>query len=190
MTKVFIGGSRAVSRLNDLIRAQMDDLMRKGCMILIGDANGADKAVQQHFADSQYRNVTVFCMDRCRNNVGGWETRSITSENRKYDFAYYAQKDLAMAREAHCGVMLWDGKSKGTLNNVLNLLHDCKKVLVYYAPFKAFHKLSNEDDFRVLISQMDLQKFGREEDSTRENRMWTKRSQGEKRLPFPSSKAR
>ena len=79
MTKVFIGGSRAVSRLNDLIRAQMDDLMRKGCMILIGDANGADKAVQQHFADCQYRNVIVFCMDRCRNNVGGWETRSITS---------------------------------------------------------------------------------------------------------------
>jgi hypothetical protein len=57
MTKVFIGGSRAVSRLSNIIRAQLDDLIHKHCTILIGDANGADKAVQQHFAD---RNFTDF----------------------------------------------------------------------------------------------------------------------------------
>ena len=30
--------------------------------------------------------------------------------------------------------MLWDGLSKGTLNNVLNLLDRGKKVVVYFNP--------------------------------------------------------
>lgn len=72
MTNVFIGGSRAISNLNDVIREQLDNLMSKRCMVLIGDANGADKAVQKHFAEKRYQNVIVFCMEHCRNNVGGW----------------------------------------------------------------------------------------------------------------------
>jgi hypothetical protein len=151
MTKVFIGGSRAVSRLNNVIRAQLDDLIRKGCAILIGDANGADRAVQQHFADRNYQNVVVFCMDRCRNNVGGWNVRSITSAGGKRDFAYYAEKDKVMAHEARCGVMLWDGESRGTLNNILTLLRDRKKALVYFSPTKIFHKLSTETDLQLLL---------------------------------------
>ncbi len=152
MTKVFIGGSRAVSRLNDTIREKLDDLIRKGCTILIGDANGADRAVQQHFADHKYQNVIVFCMDRCRNNVGGWSIQSITSASQKHDFAYYVEKDKAMAHEARCGVMLWDGKSRGTLNNILNLLRDRKKVLVYLSSDKAFHKLSIDADLQLLLA--------------------------------------
>ncbi len=43
--KVFMGGSRAVSKLNATILAKPDDLMNRGCTILIGDANGADRVV-------------------------------------------------------------------------------------------------------------------------------------------------
>jgi hypothetical protein len=153
MTTVFIGGSRAVSRLNEIIRGQLDDLIQKRCTILIGDANGADRAVQQHFAERGYRNVVVYCMDRCRNNVGNWELEPISSDSGKRDFSYFARKDLAMAREARCGVMLWDGKSKGTLNNIYNLLHDRKKVLVYLSTSKEFRKLSDQADLDVLLSQ-------------------------------------
>jgi hypothetical protein len=39
-----------------------------------------------------------------------------------------------MAQDAQCGVMLWDGKSKGTLNNIQELLSAGKKTLVYFAP--------------------------------------------------------
>ena len=49
--KIFIGGSRAVSKLSEVIRARLDDFIRRGSSILIGDANGADKAVQQYFAE-------------------------------------------------------------------------------------------------------------------------------------------
>lgn len=37
-------------------------------------------------------------------------------------FAYYSAKDLVMSQEAGCGLMLWDGKSKGTLQNMLKLI--------------------------------------------------------------------
>src|SRR5260370_39476448 len=100
---IFIGGSRALSKLNAVIRARLDDLIKRGCTIFIGDANGADKAVQQHFAKREYPNVTVFCVEECRNNVGGWPIRRIkpTNGNRK-DFSYYAAKDIVMTGEAQC----------------------------------------------------------------------------------------
>src|SRR5204862_1695045 len=115
---LFIGGSRAVSRLNDDLRARLDDFIKRGSKILVGDASGADKAVQQYLSEQSYSQVVVYCMDRCRNNLGGWPTKQISLPGAARDFAYYAAKDLAMANDAKCGMMLWDGESKGTLNNV------------------------------------------------------------------------
>jgi hypothetical protein len=155
VTSVFIGGSRAISKLNDVIREQLDNLITKRCGILIGDANGADKSVQKYFAEKRYPNVTVFCMERCRNNIGGWQTRPITAPSKAKGFEYYAAKDAAMAQEAKCGLMLWDGESRGTLNNVLNLLGHSKTVLVYLGPRKSFYKLSNEGDLDALFARCD-----------------------------------
>ncbi|MDZ4800130.1 MAG: hypothetical protein SGI92_18390 [Bryobacteraceae bacterium] len=154
MTSVFIGGSRAVSRLNDDVCARLDDFVARGCTIFIGDANGADKAVQQHLAARSYMNVVVYCMDRCRNNVSGWPTRSIArSGGGPRDFAYYAAKDRAMAEDAKCGMMLWDGESKGTLNNIQNLIGAGKKTLVYFSPERAFYKLTSVEDLELLLAR-------------------------------------
>jgi hypothetical protein len=38
---VFIGGSRAVSKLNAVIREKLDELIARGCTILVGDASVA-----------------------------------------------------------------------------------------------------------------------------------------------------
>ena len=46
-----------------------------------------------------------------------------------------------MAKDASWGFMLWDGESKGTLANVVNLLNARKKVLLYLSPKKVFFKL-------------------------------------------------
>jgi hypothetical protein len=161
MTTVFIGGSRAVSKLNATIRARLEDLIQKGCQILIGDANGADKAIQQFLADCGYSKVTVFCMDACRNNVGHWEVRKIHADSSRKDFAYYAAKDVAMAHEAKCGVMLWDGRSKGTLHNILNLVGAGKKVLIYFSPEKAFYKLSTPQDLDSLLARCNRREIER-----------------------------
>lgn len=153
--KVFIGGSRAVSRLNAVIRARLDDLIKRGCTVLIGDANGADKAVQSYFAKNDYANVIVFCIDHCRNNVGAWPTRNIQPPPGSKGFSYYAAKDFVMAQEAQCGVMLWDARSKGTLQNMLNLIGAGKRTLVYFAPTKDFHVLANQRDLQALLAHCE-----------------------------------
>jgi hypothetical protein len=154
--KVFIGGSRAVSKLNSALRDKLDEIIvSHGHTVLIGDANGADKAVQQYFAERQYPHVTVFCMGSPRNNVGGWPVRVIEPPAQRSGFAYYAAKDAVMAKEAKCGMMLWDGKSKGTLNNVLNLLGAGKKALVYFSPTKEFYVLANETDLQGLLARCE-----------------------------------
>lgn len=149
---VFIGGSRAVSKLNPAIRERLDDLMNRRCTILIGDANGADKAVQEYLAARHYSKVLVFCMQNCRNNFGDWQTHNVVPPPGSSGFTYYSAKDHVMAQQAGCGFMLWDGKSKGTLQNILNLLGANKRTLVYFTPTAEFHVLANESDLQSLLA--------------------------------------
>ena len=152
MTRVFVAGSRAVSRLSPHVRERLDNIMKQKLTVLVGDANGADKAVQRYLAKSHYRNVVVYSMDVFRNNVGDWPTRPHTAEpGAKRDRHYYGVKDLAMAREADCGLMLWDGVSKGTLTNVVNLLSARKKTLLYLSPKKCFFKVHTFEDLQEAL---------------------------------------
>lgn len=52
--------------------------------------------------------------DYCRNNSGNWPTRQRVAPRGAKGFDYYSIKDRAMAAAAEYGLMLWDGKSKGT----------------------------------------------------------------------------
>jgi hypothetical protein len=56
-----------------------------------------------------------------------------------------------MSQEAGCGLMLWDGKSKGTLQNMLKLIDAQKPTLVYFAPTKDFHRLTTEAERAIWI---------------------------------------
>src|ERR1051325_3519994 len=64
---------------------------------------------------------------------------------------YYGIKDLAMAKDASCGFMIWDGKSKGTLTNVINLLGAQKKVLLYHSPKKHFFTVRTTGDLHHAL---------------------------------------
>lgn len=166
MTTVFIGGSRSLTRLNDTIRTRVDNIMRQQFTVILGDANGADKAIQSYLAAKGYPHVTVYCMnDQCRNNVGDWPTQRILADRHKKDFTYYATKDEEMAQAASYGFMLWDGRSKGTLNNILNLLRQQKKVLVYFSPEQSCSTLRSVEELVVLLRKChgdDRQKFEKE----------------------------
>ncbi len=154
MSKVFIGGSRRVSHLAEPVRARLDTITWKGLPVIVGDANGADKAVQRYLADRDYAIVEVFCSGRvCRNNVGHWRTRRIDTDPRETGFQFYAAKDRAMAREADFGLMIWDGKSTGTLLNVLRLLRQDKKVVVYSVPDQGFSDLTSYSQWDGLIAR-------------------------------------
>lgn len=153
MSKVFFGGSRNLGRLNPALRTRLRNLITNKHTVLIGDANGVDKAVQSFFAEEGYRNVVVYCMDNeCRNNVGNWPIKSIDSGGKKKDFAYYAMKDAQASLDADYGFMIWDGESKGTLNNVLNLIQQGKSALVYRSPSREFIQIRSTDDVVSLVA--------------------------------------
>lgn len=154
-TRVFVAGSRAVSRLNAAIRERLDRIMEAQHDVLIGDANGADRAVQQYLADRKYERVTVFCTGlRCRNNVGQWNTHMVAPPvgvNGGFDF--YTAKDREMAARATHGLMLWDGASRGTFANIRNLVLAEKPVVVYVTPTKAFVNVRTSADVDKLPAQ-------------------------------------
>ncbi len=158
MTQVFIGGSRAVARLPTAVRRRLDNIVEGRFRVLIGDANGVDKAVQTYLAQKDYEDVVVFCAgEQCRNNVRRWPVRRIeVSGTRKGTRAFYTAKDRAMTDEANVGFMLWDGESQGTLANVLRLLLQKKKVLLYRSNRKDFLELTDLADWTALPISTEL----------------------------------
>jgi len=156
MKKVFFSGSRRLGKLNKDLRIRADKIIAQGFLILLGDANGADRAMQQYLAERSYKNVVIFCAGQtCRNNIGGWKTKHVVINRGQKDFRYYAARDKEMSEEASYGFMLWDGKSKGTLNNIVNLLELDKYVVVYLSPKKHFFTLKSRDQLPDLLSNCD-----------------------------------
>lgn len=152
MTSVFLSGSRKISRLNDAIRSRLQNILDQEFQVFVGDANGADKAMQSFLSDRSYRNVSVFCAGGdCRNNVGSWEVRNIRVDRALKGRAFYTQKDKAMAAEADFGLVLWDGKSEGSINNVFELIRNEKKAVVYLSPRKEFFNVKSPNDVRQLL---------------------------------------
>ena len=155
MKAVFVGGSRKVSRLNDEVRRRLAAMIERGLWVYVGDANGADKAVQQFFADQQYERVLVYHVNgRYRNNLGRWPTRPVQPPPQARGFEYYSVKDVQMAADASFGMMLWDGRSRGTLANIRNLLSGGKPVAVYLSPGRQFRDLKREADLAELLSSL------------------------------------
>ena len=159
---VFIAGSRGLSRLSFDVTRRIDKIVERGLSVIVGDANGVDKAVQRYLSGRQAQNVTVFCMEGgCRNNVGAWPTRVIkAADPDRKDFSYYSTKDRAMAAEADFGLMLWDERSRGTLRNIVDLVQRGKSVVVYLARRKSFQNLHHGNDLEEMLSKTEIGTFG------------------------------
>ena len=152
--KVFIGGSRKVSRLNETLRNLIDnEIIEKKCHAFIGDANGSDKAIQHYLSINDHKAVTIYCSgDNCRNNLGHWQMKNVPVSRKTKDRVFYAIKDEAMAEDCDSAIMLWDGISTGTLNNCLNVLGLNKPVTLFESPKKTFHNLESMDDFKDKLN--------------------------------------
>jgi len=151
MEAVFLGGSRRIARLNGSIRSKLDELLDRRLWMFVGDANGADRALQQYLANRGYERVVVYAVTgMLRNNVGHWKVRSVDAPKGARGFDLYSVKDTQMAKDASYGLMLWDGKSRGTLENVRNLLVQAKPVAVHLGPASRFVSLRSPEDLRKL----------------------------------------
>ena len=129
--KIFIGGSKTINTLDENVKEKLQEIIKNKYDVLVGDCFGVDTAVQRFFYDNNYRNVTVYASgEDVRNNVGNFKVQYIETDKKGFEF--YRQKDIAMAKEADCGLMVWDGKSRGTQHNVSDLTSQNKPCRVYF----------------------------------------------------------
>ncbi|BEO93225.1 hypothetical protein FNCV3_00500 [Fusobacterium nucleatum] len=129
--KVFIGGPLKIRTLKPDVISKLNSIIKKKYKVLIGDANGVDKTIQNYFFNKKYKNVEIYSVNKFRNNLGGWKSNVIKVETKVKNREYYSIKDRKMAEIADVGLMIWNKKSEGTLNNILNLLILEKKVCLF-----------------------------------------------------------
>lgn len=155
--KVFIAGPRTLSALNKEVKERLNNISNNKLTVLVGDANGVDKSIQKYFFEKKYDKVIIYATNGiARNNIGKWGVVKVDVPSSTKGFNYYAAKDMEMANAADYGFMIWNGQSKGTLNNIINLIDLKKKVLVYFTPDKKFYTLTSLSDINELISKCDV----------------------------------
>jgi len=173
MNKVFISGSRTQELLpKDFIR-NIDNMIAKNMVILLGDSNkGVDNSVADYLKISVYKNVEVYGIKK--------EARFQILENwsfRKVDVPSFEKneqkkqmiKDRELVLNSDYGLALFDtqlrknrfGKysvSSGTLRNVIQLLLNGKVVKFYYGTKEnqfACSNLKSIDDLEHIIADMN-----------------------------------
>ena len=155
MQTVFIAGSIKIKRLHPMFVERIANIVRKGMPVIVGDANGADASIQAELVAQSATDVTVFCTgDKPRNNLGDWNVHRVQSSAQKGTRAYFTAKDIEMAGRAEFGLMLWDAASTGTLSNVLELLSQGKKSVVFVNRETKFLDVKQGDDVLDLVSYM------------------------------------
>ncbi len=160
MKKIFISGSMKIKRIDKKVKERIDNIINSNFPILLGDADGVDTSVQELVKSKGYKNVIIYCSgDHVRNNIGGWDVRKIKTDYEKNSRLFFTAKDIQMAKECDYGLMVWDSKSTGTLNNIYELLSRGKKSLVFVNKMKEFIKITNLDEFEKLTSFMSSSAF-------------------------------
>lgn len=155
MTIVFIAGSITIKKLDPRICERIDKVVEAGHDIVVGDADGADSAIQDRLFNIAATRVTVYCTgSEPRNNVGGWPTHLVTTNHAPGTRAFFTAKDIEMAKITDFGLMVWDTKSTGTLSNVIELLQRSKKSVVYVNKDKLFKNVGSVEELEALVSCM------------------------------------
>jgi adenine-specific DNA-methyltransferase len=108
-----ISGSRSIKNISPGL-ASINKIMELQFAIILGDAPGVDKLVQEYLSSQNYPNVKVYFALWSGNgksrNVTGFETVGVGGS--------YIDRDKMMCLICHYGLALWDGASRGTRDNI------------------------------------------------------------------------
>lgn len=117
------------------IQKQLDEHMRKGNRIIVGDAPGIDRQVQDYLNSKKYKNVEVYGPGKeVRYTANSkWKTNPIDDpDHEPGSKEWLAKKDIAMAEAADEGLaIVLDEGAKATRKNVQRLSDSGKGVKVY-----------------------------------------------------------
>ena len=130
---IFLGGSNTIEHLPPKVVGYLECFMNKNANFMVGDCHGTDLAIQIYLQAKRYRNVTVYCSgDSCRWNIGGWNEKHVTADGFE-GYEFYRQKDIAMIEECNGAILLWDGETRGTKNNIHALKQRGVPIFIYHS---------------------------------------------------------
>lgn len=117
------------------IQKQLDEHMRKGNQIIVGDAPGIDRQVQDYLNAKKYKNVEIYGPGKqVRYSANSkWKTNPIDDpDHEPGSKEWLAKKDIAMTEAADEGLaIVLDEGAKATRKNVQRLSDSGKGVKVY-----------------------------------------------------------
>ncbi|WP_395372332.1 helix-turn-helix domain-containing protein [Komagataeibacter diospyri] len=155
MKTVFIAGSISIRRLHEKVQERINNIILQNLNVVVGDADGADASIQECLLANHASKVTVYCTGESpRNNIADWPVHHVKSKARVGTRAFFTAKDLEMAKNSDFGLMIWDCKSTGTLSNVIELLKEKKKSVVFVNKNKDFVTISDKSSLDHLLHFM------------------------------------
>ena len=125
--KVFINGSISIKELPQEVKNSIDKIIQQKFEILVGDASGIDTLVQEYCLLLNYYNVTVYSISVFPRYKASehFRTKYIEVSNSiKKERERQQEKDKAMTTDSKFTFTIWDGKSKGSYDNILRGLNN------------------------------------------------------------------
>lgn len=155
MSTVFIAGSIKIRKLHPYFVDRIANVVADKLNIVVGDANGADRSIQDELSRQMAERVTVYFTDiEPRYNAGSWKANRVISPARPGTREFFSAKDLVMANVADYGLMIWDTASTGTLSNVFELSKHGKYCVVFLNKNEKFINVKEPNDILKLIAVM------------------------------------
>ena len=144
-------------KLPRAVRKELNSSMRHLHKIVVGDAPGVDRQVQDYIKSKGYKDVEVYGPGKGPVRYSAdksWKTHSIDSKHPEGSPEWLAVKDKVMSELADYGlaVVLEKGGAKATRKNVDRLLEKYKDVKVYELDSKGHNKKVNPE--KTTLSQM------------------------------------
>ena len=121
--------------LPKFVKSELKKSMKSGDKIIVGEAPGIDRQVQDFLNKKKYQNVSVYTSykdPRYKANEK-WQTKSIdASEYKEGSPEFLAKKDKAMTDDATKGLaVILDQGSRATKENVKRLIGQNKGISIY-----------------------------------------------------------
>ena len=151
--RVFVGGSRNIKELDAEVYRALFGELNSNAHILVGDADGVDTEIQKFCHRQKYNNITVFASNgRARNNIGNFTVCEVPVDKSTHSKAFFSQKDIAMVDQADYGIVIWDGKSKGSLQQLHRMVRQNKPCRVYLVEAGRWVAIESENTIRGIAS--------------------------------------
>lgn len=142
--RVFVSGSSKTQskdsgyyrkKLPRPVRKELKGAMKSGSTVLVGDAPGVDRQVQDYLHRKKYKNVEVYSPGTKARYLADndWTNRAVNdTEHEPGSKEWLAKKDVAMTNRATKGLAVTlDEGAKATRNNVKRLQSQGKESSVY-----------------------------------------------------------